>query len=243
MFEIYHGDCKEIYPEIKSKVDIVITDPPYNINFKYNKYNDDLSDNDYINLISIFKGMPMAICQYPEETMRFIAPALGVPDEVLAWCYSSNINRQFRLINIYNKKVMFDRVKQPYKNPTDKRVKKIINKQISNGEEPGTRMYDWFSDIQLEKNVNKKRTGNIHPCPLPLKLLERLIILTTNEGDTVLDPFLGSGTTMLACKNLGRNCIGIELDKEYIDYAVTRMGEKFPLTIHSDCAMVYRREP
>jgi hypothetical protein len=59
--------------------------------------------------------------------MKYVIPALGVPDEVLAWCYNSNINRRFRLISIYGKKPDFSRVKQPYKNPTDKRVKTLID--------------------------------------------------------------------------------------------------------------------
>ena len=213
---IINGDCLVELKKLKeNSVDAVITDPPYNIGFNYNSYNDNLSEDDYIELLSAFQNMPLAIIQYPEETMKYIVPALGSPDEVLVWCYNSNIPRQSRLISIYGMDVDFNAVKQPYKNPTDKRVKKLIE----NGSH-GSRMYDWFSDIQLVKNVSKEKN---HPCPVPVKLMERIILMTTKEGDTVLDPFMGSGTTGVACKNTNRKFIGIEMDKEYCKIAKARI--------------------
>lgn len=72
-------------------------------------------------------------------------------------------------------------------------------------------------NIQDVKKPNKKEFGedNKHPTIKPIKLMEWLIKLTTNEGDTVLDPFTGSGTTLAACENLGRNGIGCEMSLEY----------------------------
>lgn len=167
-------------------IDLIATDPPYNINFKYNSYKDSMTDEEYIEMLNYFEEYPTAIIQYPEETMKYIVPAMGVPDEVCAWCYNSNLPRQFRLVNFYNTKVDFNKVKQPYKNPNDKRIKELIAKGSK-----GTRLYDWFSDIQLVKNVSREKTE--HPCPIPVALMERIILLTTNEGDTVCDPFIGGG--------------------------------------------------
>jgi len=112
--KIINGKCEEIFPEIikKHKISLIATDPPYNINFgKYEDYQgkgykDNLSPEEYIELLSIFKGYPSAIIHYPEETMRYIVPAVGCPDEVLAWCYASNIGRRFRLINIIIKNLI-----------------------------------------------------------------------------------------------------------------------------------------
>jgi DNA modification methylase len=175
-------------------------------------------------MISSFKCIPSALIHYPEETMKYFVPALGVPDEVVVWCYNSNLPaRHSRLINFYNCKVDFNKVKQPYKNPNDKRVKKLIE----NGSK-GTRSYDWFSDIQLVKNVSKEKT--IHPCPVPIQLMERIILLTTNEGDLVVDPFMGSGTTALACLNTNRRFIGFEMNEEYCNLANERiMSHEKPL--------------
>lgn len=200
-------------------IDLIATDPPYNINFKYNSYKDYMTDEEYIEMLNYFEEYPTAIIQYPEETMKYIVPAMGVPDEVCAWCYNSNLPRQFRLINFYNTKVDFNKVKQPYKNPKDKRIKELIAKGSK-----GTRLYDWFSDIQLVKNISKEKTG--HPCPIPVALMERIILLTTNEGDTVCDPFIGGGTTAIACLNTNRNYIGFEIDPKYYDIATERINKE-----------------
>lgn len=197
-------------------VDMIITDPPYNINFKYGQYKDTMAEEEYVKLIQELKGYPLAIIHYPEETMRYFVPALGAPQEVIVWAYNSNLPRQSRLINFYNCKVDFNAVKQPYKNPNDKRVKKLIEKGSK-----GTRSYDWFSDIQLVKNVSKEKN---HPCPVPVELMERIIKMTTKEGDTVLDPFMGGGTTAIACLNTGRNYIGFEIDSDYCKLAEERIG-------------------
>lgn len=77
--------------------------------------------------------------------------------------------------------------------------------------------------ITSARNANTSDTGN-HPAPFPEKLAHDHILSWSNEGDTVLDPFMGSGTTGVACKNLKRNFIGIELDKEYFEIAKSRIG-------------------
>ena len=64
-----------------------------------------------------------------------------------------------------------------------------------------------------------------HPTPKPIKLMSRFISWHTNPGDTVLDPFMGCGPTLIAAKNLGRKAIGIEISKEYCDIAVERLKQ------------------
>jgi len=71
----------------------------------------------------------------------------------------------------------------------------------------------------------KKDYGGLHPTQKPVALMEDLVRTYTNEGETVLDFTMGSGTTGVACKNLGRKFIGIELDQGYFDIAVKRIGE------------------
>jgi site-specific DNA-methyltransferase (adenine-specific) len=72
---------------------------------------------------------------------------------------------------------------------------------------------------------NWSRQQQIHPTQKPIPLMEYLIKTYTNENETVLDFTMGSGTTMVACKNLNRNGIGIEQDPEYYDIAVNRLNE------------------
>lgn len=223
---LYHGDCRDIFPDVikslkKQKQDILmITDPPYNINFSgYKYYADNMPDPEYIDMMRMFTGLPSAIIQYPEEMMSLVYPALGKPDEVLCWCYNTNIGKAFRLINIYNAQPNFNLVRQPYKNLNDKRV----NRRMMQGS-TGAAMYDWFSDIQLEKNVSKGKCH--HPCQVPVSLAERLIILLAKKNTIVVDPFMGVGTTGIAARKLGYRFIGIELSQEYYRLAKGRLGNR-----------------
>lgn len=96
-----------------------------------------------------------------------------------------------------------------------KRNDKWCDKVVS---EYGVRFNVW--DIPTEK---KNKTG--HPAVFPLKLASDLITSWSNEDDVILDPFMGSGTTGLACKELGRRFIGIELNKEYFKNTKKRLLE------------------
>jgi DNA modification methylase len=80
----------------------------------------------------------------------------------------------------------------------------------------------WFRQIWMDI----RGTSNPkHPAPYPLEFAERLIRMFSFVGDTVLDPFMGTGTTNLACARWGRNSIGIELDTGYFDLARKRVAE------------------
>lgn len=85
----------------------------------------------------------------------------------------------------------------------------------------GITMSDVWNDIPALPHNSKEKVN--HPTQKPIKLMERIISLFTNEGDTVLDFCMGSGTTGVACKNLERNFIGIEKNKEYFDIAKERI--------------------
>ena len=91
------------------------------------------------------------------------------------------------------------------------------------------------TNIQDVKKPKKSEFGedNKHPTIKPIKLMEWLIKLTTNEGDTVLDPFAGSGTTLAACENLNRTGIGCEMTADYLPTIKNRAPNSFIL--HGDC--------
>lgn len=67
---------------------------------------------------------------------------------------------------------------------------------------------------------------NDHPCPKPVALMTELVALFTDAGETVLDPFAGSGTTLLAAKSLGRRAIGVEIEERYAEIAATRCSQE-----------------
>jgi site-specific DNA-methyltransferase (adenine-specific) len=66
---------------------------------------------------------------------------------------------------------------------------------------------------------------NGHPCPKPLRVMSWIVERTTRPSDVILDPFMGSGTTLRAAKDSGRSAIGIEIEERYCEMAVERLGQ------------------
>lgn len=193
-----------------------ISDPPYNQKYHYDDYDDNLKKNDYCDLLqTVFGNRKSVIIHYPEETINILSKLnLGECNEVVSWIYNSNTSKQHRLITWWNCRPDFKKIPQQYKNPTDKRIKqRIMDGKMARG-------YDWWNINQV-KNVSKK--DNIHSCPIPELLAEKIILSTTNEYDLVIDPFCGSGTIPLVAKKNNRNFIGVELSKKYCDIANQRI--------------------
>ncbi|MHB1253340.1 MAG: DNA-methyltransferase, partial [Candidatus Humimicrobiaceae bacterium] len=78
--------------------------------------------------------------------------------------------------------------------------------------------------VQGKERLRSKDGRALHPTQKPEEMLKRIIIASSNKGNTVLDPFLGSGTTAVIAKELGRNWIGIEKSKKYVDMAKKRIS-------------------
>jgi len=89
----------------------------------------------------------------------------------------------------------------------------------------GPLVSDVWTDIHRIKHNGKR---DPHPCQLPIHLMDRLILLTTDENDIVLDPFSGTGTTAISAKRLGRKYIGFELDKEYAEISQLKLKQVKP---------------
>ena len=136
------------------------------------------------------------------------------PQRVVSWVYNSNTGKQHRDIGFFKIKPNFNQVKQPYKNPNDKRIKERIARGITGG-----RLYDWW-EVNQVKNVSKKALN--HPCVMPLEVMKRVIGVLPKDI-VVYDPFCGVATTGLACKELGVDFIGTEIDKEYCEIGRERL--------------------
>lgn len=159
---------------------------------------------------------PCVIIHYPESLYRFSREINKIPSRVISWVYNSNTGRQHRDIAFFGVEPDMNKVRQPYKNPTDKRVQKLIESGRT-----GAKLYDWWNINQV-KNVSKEKTS--HPCQMPLEVMENIIgILPDNV--TIIDPFMGSGTTGVACAKLNRNFIGCEMDKEYYEISAKRIKQ------------------
>lgn len=213
MIEIINADFRDcVIPK-----GLVITDPPYNQGYAYNSYKDRLSELEYIDLLSKIPT-PCVIIHYPEETINILPKAFnGVRcEQVVSWVYNSNTGKQSRMISWWGCKPDFKKVLQPYKNLKDKR----IIKRISEGK-TGAKLYDWW-EIQQIKNVSKEKTS--HPCQIPEEIIRRIILLTANPGDVIIDVFGGSGTTSKVANDLGFDTISYEIDSNYIEIINKRLG-------------------
>tara|TARA_R110000824_G_scaffold39790_1_gene119924 strand:- start:2765 stop:3457 length:693 start_codon:yes stop_codon:yes gene_type:complete len=214
---IYQGNMEEIIRTLE--FDYIITDPPYNKGYKYPDYKDRLKENDYINLLKNMNGYKTALIHYPESICNVVNKALGDVNKMISWCYNSNMSyRAHRTIAFYNCMPDFNKVKQPYKKPKDKAVLKLI----ANGS-TGAKSYDWF-ESQIVKNTSKEKNSNF-TNQIPIVVLERIIKLISKEGDTILDPFFGSGSLYFACKKLNRKCIGIEQSEKHLDIFKERLNQ------------------
>jgi site-specific DNA-methyltransferase (adenine-specific) len=195
---------------------LVIKDPPYNQGFAYNNYNDKLSEEDYIDLLSKIPR-PCVIIHYPEETINILPKAFNTKcEQVVSWVYNSNTGKQSRLISWWGCKPDFKKVRQPYKNLNDKR----IQQRISEGK-TGAKLYDWW-EIDQVKNVSKEKTG--HPCQIPEVLIERIILTTAEPNQLVIDVFGGSGTTAKVAQRLGFDSITYEIDAHYCNIINQRIS-------------------
>lgn len=222
--KIYCMDCLEGMKQLDDKsVDLIVTDPPYNfiangggfIKREKCKYLDNVSEGFGYD----FEPEPY-LYEFPRILKRM---------NMYVWCSKNLIHRylQWAVENWYK----YDILTWHKKNP----VPLWNNKYISDTEyciwiyESGkyfnSNLQDWrkyrkffLTNIGIESNG--------HPTPKPLITLKRPIEISSKEGDLILDPFMGSGTTAVACKQLKRNFIGFEISPEYIKIAERRLSQE-----------------
>lgn len=218
MWEIINGDATEVMKTIETTGCVIVTDPPFNIGYHYATYKDNLPEHEYLDMLSkIFGGgVPLVLVQYPEMLYKIAQRINRTPDRVVSWVYNSNTRRQHRDIAFFGITPDFSKVTQPYKNPKDKRVRKLIESGKT-----GCKLYDWW-DVNQVKNVSKEKTE--HPCQMPIEVMDRVIGILP-DGIAVVDPFCGSGTTGVSCIKRGIDFIGIEIDRHYADIAKNRLQE------------------
>lgn len=225
MIKLYNENSLEIFYKIINenydKNIILVSDPPFNINYKYNTYLDNMNEDEYYEMLDFyFKDLPSVVIHYPESLYKLSFQIGKFPEKVISWVYNSNTGKQHRDIAFFDIKPDMNKVRQPYKNLNDKRIKE----RIANGK-TGAKLYDWWNINQV-KNVSKEKTK--HPCQMPLEVMKNIIGILPDDC-LIIDPFMGSGTTGLAViemnkqQNVNRDFIGIELDKEYFEIAKERL--------------------
>jgi DNA modification methylase len=237
MIDLRLGDCLEVMKEIPSKsIDAIITDPPYGTTAcKWDSVIDFDLMWEQLNRIIKPNG---AIVLFGSEPFSSALRMSNIKNYKYDWVFKKTIPSNPLLakkqILKYHEIISIFYEKQPTFNPQKvqrKEENKRKNKKASymqRGVFGNTKMTagdgekDWIFEGSV---VNiKSRDRGLHPTQKPIELMEKLIKTYTNENERVLDFTMGSGTTMLACKNLNRNGIGIEKDSHYYAIAVERLG-------------------
>jgi hypothetical protein len=217
-YTIYNCDFRAVaYPE-----GITISDVVYNVNYHYDSYKDKLEVDDYIAMLKAIPK-PCVIIQYPEATANLLTQVWGCCDRIVSWVYNANTPRQTRSISFWGCQPDFSLYGQPYKNLNDKRIKE----RMARGEM--ARLYDWWEIQQVKNTSSEKVKGRvIHPCQTPEEVVRRIIATTVPKGTTIIDPFLGSGTTGAVALEMGYNFIGFEIDPDYYAMAKIRIAQAKP---------------
>lgn len=228
MIKLYNDDCFKIMKQLKEenvKVDAIICDPPYAINYADwdKEFNMSLAIDlcydllkDDGNLI-LFQGWSNVAKTKELLDKKFTIQNWIVWDRIKGRGAKKNFVSTREDILWYCKG----------DNPTYNKIYSNIPKKTGgmgkkNGQECRALTNVWY-DISPIVPWSLERNG--HPTQKPLQLMERCVTIWTNEGDTVLDFTMGSGTTGEACVNLNRNFIGIESDKQWFDVADKRINK------------------
>ena len=227
--------------ELGVKVDCVITDLPYNLTS--NKWDNIIPFDEMwerINKICKQNSVQCFTCSQPFTSHLLLSNENNFRHE---WIWKKNRGSNFantirEPMKEHEEILVFSKGKWTYNKQMEERSengKKRANylvehtsKSVNYRDFEGREKHK-ISDLRVPSSVQKFNVEvGLHPTQKPLSLMEYLVKTYTNEGDLVLDFTMGSGTTGEACGNLGRDFIGIELDKKYFDIAVNRLSKFKP---------------
>jgi len=223
----------------RDSVDLIVTSPPYNVRIAYSAARDDTSYPEYLDFTGRWLEKAYSLVK-PDGRMCLNIPLdknLGGQQSVYAdilslaqacgWRYHATVIWNEQNISRRTAWGSWLSARAPYVIAPVETIA-ILYREAWKKAEAGR------SDITREEFIGwtngvwtfsgEKRGRANHPAPFPVELPTRCIKLFTYVGDTVLDPFVGSGTTLLACRNLGRQGIGVEIDPAYCEVARKRLS-------------------
>lgn len=248
-FILFEGDCLELLRKIPDRhVKLVVTSPPYNLGKPYEKR---LDLGEYVaqqrsvieecarvtdekgsicwqvgNYVQRGEIVPLDIMLYP----IFFETGLKLRNRII-WHFGHGLHASKRFSGRYEVILWFtkgddytfnlDTVRVPQRYPTKKHFKGPKRGELS-GNPMGKNPTDIWEIPNVKSNHVEK---TIHPCQFPVELIERLVLAMTDEGDWVLDPFMGVGSTAIAALTHGRRAIGAEIKRDYVSTAKQRIRE------------------
>ena len=222
--KIYNEDCLESMKRIDDKtINLILSDPPYNI----------AKDNNFTTMGR--KGLDFGEWDKGFDHFSWLneIPRILHKDGSVVifndWKNIGEIARHCESIGL----VIKDMLRWEKTNPMPRNRERryitdfecaiwLVNK---NAKWTFNRLSDTYQRPLFKYGVVGGKEKTIHPTQKPIKLIEELVLIHSNEGDIILDTFIGSGTTAIACLNTNRGYIGFELDKTYFDMANKRIEE------------------
>ena len=230
---IYHGDCREVLPTLEPEsVTLLWTDPPYGHGNHDGDLNDRLNAHRSLESVPIANDGPEEMREVVDAALRLALPALrrdcccccccccggGGPRPTFAWV-AGRLDRDG--LQFFHS-VIWDKL-----NPGLGWRYRRQHEMVMVAHRVGGKL-SWADDGLAVPNVQRlgPPRARQHPNEKPLDLPGRFIGWHTSVGDLVLDPFMGSGTTLRAAKDLGRKAIGIELEERYCEIAAKRLAQE-----------------
>jgi site-specific DNA-methyltransferase (adenine-specific) len=252
--QLLTGDCVQWLALLPAgSVDLPFADPPFNIGYEYDRYDDRRHRADYLSwteawLTAVRRVLKPTASFYVAIGDEYVAELKFRLDELgltmrnwIVWHYTFGVNctKKFNRSHAHILYCVVD-TKHFTFNPDAIRVPSARQATYADRRaNPVGKLPDdtWVLRPQEDERFFRpegdtwyvpricgtfKERGE-HPCQMPLALLERIISVSSSTGDLVLDPFAGSGTTLVAAKSLGRDYIGIELSENYANHTRTRL--------------------
>ena len=257
---IHHGDCVELLGRLKpGSIDLVFADPPFNIGYEYDVYNDRQETDAYLDWCKQWmQGVHRALKEDGSFWLA-IGDDFAAELKVLAqrevgfftrswviWYYTFGVNCKRKFSRSHTHLFHFTKDREQFTfNAEDPAVRIPSARQLVYGDKRANstgrlpddtwilRPHDMAEGFQPDEDTwyfsrvagtFKERAG-FHGCQMPEQLLGRILRVSSNAGETVLDPFSGSGSTLAVAKKLGRDWIGFDLSEQYVEQATARLAE------------------
>ena len=249
---IYKGDCIKILNTKvdDNSIDLIFADPPYNLSGNGLKWKGNKTGGDWFMVNEHWDKMTAP--EYMQFTRKWIGACYKVLKEtgsIYIACSYHNIGEvmivlkqlDFKINNIITwqkTNAMPNMTRRVFTHSTEfvvwavkgkkwifnyKELKKINPEKQKDGSQKQMRDVWSLPLVQGKERLKGKDGRALHPTQKPEEMLKRIILASSNKGDIVLDPFLGSGTTAVVAKALGRNWVGIEKNKKYLEMAKKRL--------------------
>jgi DNA modification methylase len=255
------GDCISLLNDHPAEsIELIVADPPYNIGYTYDVYNDKRSDEEYLQwsedwigactrLLTPSGAFWIAIGDEYAAELKLIAQRCGLHlRNWVIWYYTFGVHCKTKFTRSHTHLLYFSRNPDDYTFNADE-VRVPSARQLVYGDKRanGTGRVPDNTWILRPQDVGDngflpdhstwyfprvagtfKERAQFHGCQLPEQLLGRIIRSCSDPGDTVLDPFTGTGSTLVVAHKLGRNWIGTELSEEYVQHAQARIDAVQP---------------